>query len=213
MPSPRGCLMRPPRPIFRWRRCCVARRCHAPGWGGRTQACTRGRRALNTLGICHKGLGRFDDATRTLSEAVAVAERCGHPGAIAHSRMVLANLYHDLASFDLSVNCFRATLAPLAALASPRAAVEAYSSIARLAVVLGSGAEAETAAQRCEEGAQRSGLWRHRVTALLTKAEVCLCNSRPELAWPLVEEAAGITGDRSHLLPEAGVCERQQRQV
>ena len=170
------------------------------------------RRALNTLGICHKGLGRFDDATRTLSEAVAVAERCGHPGAIAHSRMVLANLYHDLASFDLSVNCFRATLAPLAALASPRAAVEAYSSIARLAVVLGSGAEAETAAQRCEEGAQRSGLWRHRVTALLTKAEVYLCNSRPELAWPLVEEAAGITGDRSHLLPEAGLYERQQRQ-
>jgi DNA-binding SARP family transcriptional activator/tetratricopeptide (TPR) repeat protein len=170
------------------------------------------RQVLNTLGICYKGLGRFDDATRTLREAVAVAERCGHPGAIGHSRVVLANLYHDLAFFDLSVSCFRATLAPLAALSSPRASVEAYSSIARLAVVLGGGAEAETAVQRCEDGAQRSGLWRHRVTALLTRAEVYLCSSQPELAWPLVEEAAGIAGDRSHLLPDAGLFERLQRQ-
>jgi len=46
------------------------------------------RLVLNTLGICYKGLGRFEDARRTLSEAVTVAERCGHPGAIAHSRVV-----------------------------------------------------------------------------------------------------------------------------
>src|SRR2546428_5911308 len=31
------------------------------------------RRVLNTLGICYKGLGRFADATRTLSEAVAAS--------------------------------------------------------------------------------------------------------------------------------------------
>ena len=170
------------------------------------------RLVLNTLGICYKGLGRFEDATRALSEAVTVAERCGHPGAIGHSRVVLANLYHDLACFDSSVRCFRATLAPLDALDSPRAAVEAYSSIARLAVVLGSGSDAETAVERCEEGARRSGLWRHTVTALLTRAEVYLCNSQPELAWPLVEKAAVITGDRARLLPEAGLYERLRRQ-
>src|SRR3989442_5601293 len=53
----------------------------------------------------------------------------------------------------------RSTLFPYTTLfrsASPRASVEAYSSIARLAVVLGSGEEADTAVQRCEEGAQRS---------------------------------------------------------
>ncbi|OLC75865.1 MAG: hypothetical protein AUH78_08000 [Gemmatimonadetes bacterium 13_1_40CM_4_69_8] len=170
------------------------------------------RLVLNTLGICYKGLGRFGDATRTLSKAVTVAERCGHPGAIGHSRVVLANLYHDLAYFDSSVTCFRAALPPLAALASPRASVEAYSSIARLAVVLGSGEEADTAVQRCEQGAQRSGLWRHTVTALLTRAEIYLCNSQPVLAWPLVEQAAAITGDRAHLLPEAGLYARLQRQ-
>jgi len=170
------------------------------------------RLVLNTLGICYKGLGRFGDAIRTLSQAVTVAERCGHPGAIGHSRVVLANLYHDLACFDSSVTCFRAALPPLAALASPRASVEAYSSIAKLAVVLGSGEEAETAVQRCEQGAQRSGLWRHRVTALLTRAEIYLCNSQPALAWPLVEQAAAITGDRAQLLPEAGLYERLQRQ-
>jgi DNA-binding SARP family transcriptional activator/tetratricopeptide (TPR) repeat protein len=170
------------------------------------------RLVLNTLGICYKGLGRFEEATRTLSEAVTVAERCGHPGAIGHSRMALANLYHDLAFFESSVRCIRATLAPLEALASPRASVEAYSSIARLAVALGSGSEAETAAERCEEGAQRSGLWRHRVTALMTRAEVYLYNRQPELAWPLVEEAALITRDRSHQLPDAGLYERLQRQ-
>src|SRR5213083_32084 len=170
------------------------------------------RRVLNTLGICYKGLGRFADATRTLSEAVAVAERCGHPAAIAHSRMCLANQYHDLAFFDASGRCFRAVLAPLATLASPRASVEAYSSIARFALVLASVPEAEKAGELCEEAAQRSGLWRHAVTALLTKAEIFLSKGQPESAWPLVEEAAVTTGDRSHLLPEAGLYERLQRQ-
>src|SRR6266545_1406789 len=170
------------------------------------------RRGLNTLGICYEGLGRLDDATRTLREAVAVAERCGHPGAIGHSRMVLANLYHDLAFFDLSARFWRGALAPLEALSSPRASVEAYSSIARLAVVLASVPEAETAVQRCEDAAQRSGLWRHEVTALLTRAELYLYKGQPELAWPLVEQAAVTTGDRSHLLPEAGLYERLQRQ-
>ena len=170
------------------------------------------RRVLNTLGICYKGLGRFADATRTLGEAVAVAERCGHPAAIAHSRMCLANQYHDLAFFDASVRCFRAVLAPLAALASPRASVEAYSSIARFALVLASVPEAERAGELCEEAAQRSGLWRHAVTALMTRAEIYLSKGQPELAWPLVEEAAVTTGDRSHLLPEAGLYERLQRQ-
>src|SRR5437870_1912397 len=170
------------------------------------------RRVLNTLGICYKGLGRFADATRTLSEAVAVAERCGHPAAIAHSRMCLANQYHDLAFFDASGRCFRAVLAPLAALASPRASVEAYSSIARFALLLVSVPEAEKAVELCEAAAQRSGLWRHAVTALLTKAAIFLSKGQPESAWPLVEEAAVTTGDRSHLLPEAGLYERLQRQ-
>ncbi len=170
------------------------------------------RRVLNTLGICYKGLGRFGDATSTLSEAVAVAERCGHPAAIAHSGMCLANQYHDLAFFDSSVRCFRAILAPLEALSSPRASVEAYSSIARLALVLASVPEAEKAVELCEAAAQRSGLWRHQVTALVTRAEIHLCKGQLELAWPLVEEALITTGDRSHVLPEAGWCERLQRQ-
>jgi len=170
------------------------------------------RQVLNTLGICYQSLGRFGDATRTLREAVAVAERCGHPGAIAHSRTCLANQYQDLAFFDSSVRCFRAALAPLEALSSPRASVESYSSIARLALVLASVPEAEKAVALCEEAAQRSGLWRHEVTALMTKAEVYLSKGQPELAWPLVEETAVITGDRSHLLPEAGLYERLQRQ-
>jgi len=143
---------------------------------------------------------------------VAVAERCGHPAAIAHSRMCLANQYHDLAFFDASVRCFRALLAPLAALASPRASVEAYSSIARFALVLASVPEAEKAVELCEAAAQRSGLWRHGVTALMTRAELYLCKGERESAWPLVEEAAVTTGDRSHLLPEAGLYERLQRQ-
>jgi len=68
------------------------------------------------------------------------------------------------------------------------------------------------AAERCEEGARRSGLWRHTVTALMTRAEVSVCKGQADLAWPLVEHAARITGDRSHLLPDAGLYERLQRQ-
>jgi len=170
------------------------------------------RLALSTLGICYKGLGRFEDAIRTITEGVAAADRCGHPGAMGHSRLQLANLYHDLARYDSSVRYFRATLAPLQAVASPRAAVEAYSSIARLALALDNGAEAEEAAERCWAGSRRSELWRHKVTALMTRAEVYLANRQPELAWPLVEEAAAITGNRAPILPDAGLYERQQRQ-
>src|SRR3989441_10630748 len=46
----------------------------------------------------------------------------------------------------------------------------------------------------------------------MRRGEVYLCKGRPEMAWPLVEEAAVTTGDRSHLLPEAGFYERLQRQ-
>src|SRR3989442_12191949 len=126
--------------------------------------------------------------------------------------MCLANQYHDLAFFDSSVSCFRALLAPLEALSSPRASVEAYSSIARFALVLASVPEAEQAVELCEAAAQRSGLWRHEVTALMSRAEIYLCKGERESAGPRVEEAAVTTGDRSHLLPEAGLYERLQRQ-
>jgi hypothetical protein len=46
----------------------------------------------------------------------------------------------------------------------------------------------------------------------MTRAELYLCKSQPELAWPLVKEAAVITGDRPQLLPDAGLYERLQRQ-
>src|SRR5437879_9166446 len=108
--------------------------------------------------------------------------------------MCLANQYHDLAFFDSSVRCFRAMLAPLEALSSPRASVEAYSSIARLALVLASVPEAEKAVERCEEAAQRSGLCRHQLTALMPRAEIYLCKAQLELAWPLVEEARMTPG-------------------
>src|SRR3989449_11302705 len=170
------------------------------------------RRVSNARGICYKGLGRFGDATSTLSEAVAVAERCGHPAAIAHSRMCLANQYHDLAFFDSSVRCFRAMLAPLEALSSPRASAEADSSIERFALVLASGPEAEKAVELCEAAAQRSGLWRHPGTALVTRAVICLCKGQLEVGWPVGEEALITTGDRSHGLPEAGRRGRRQRQ-
>jgi DNA-binding SARP family transcriptional activator/tetratricopeptide (TPR) repeat protein len=170
------------------------------------------RQAQYTLGYCYKGLGRFADAATILRESVAVAERCGHPGAIAQSRMILANLYHDLAWFEASAECFRAGLAPLEALASPRGFVEAYASISRLAVVLASMSEAEVAVARCEESARRSGLWRHRITAWMAGAELYLCKGQPDLAWPLVEQAVRLTGDRSDLLPDGPLYERLQRQ-
>src|SRR5256884_9963795 len=69
-----------------------------------------------------------------------------------------------------------------------------------------------SAGELCEEAAQRSGLWRHAGTALLTKAEIFLSKGQPESAWPLVGEAAVTTGGRSHLLPEAGPYEGVQRQ-
>src|SRR5207244_4027430 len=97
--------------------------------------------------------------------------------------------------FDSSVRCFRAMLAPLEALASPRASVEAYSSIARFALVLGSVPEAEKAVELCEAAAQRSGLWRHQVTALVTRAEIHLCKGQLELRL-FNEAAAHIAGDK-----------------
>jgi len=169
-------------------------------------------RVLAVLGISYKALGRFPDAIRTLRNSVAVAERCGHQGGIVHSRLILGNLYHDLGFFDLAGQWYRGVVPGLEPLGSPRATTESYASIARFALVLANLAEAELAAERCEEGARRSGLWRHTVTALMTRAEVSVCKGQADLAWPLVEHAARITGDRSHLLPDAGLYERLQRQ-
>ena len=104
------------------------------------------------------------------------------------------------------------TQTSLATMSSPRAVAEANCDVARLATVLGDMAEAELAVERCEEGARRSGLWRHHVTACLARADLHLCNGAPDLAWPVIEEAARVTGDRAHLLPEAGRYARLQRQ-
>src|SRR5436309_15452874 len=118
--------------------------------------------------------------------------------------MYLANEYHVLAFVDSWSCVVRALLAPLEALSSPRASVEAYSSIARFALVLASVPEAERAVELCEAAARRSGLWRHEVTALLTRAELYLCKGEQQLAWPLLKADALTTGERSDRLPEAG---------
>lgn len=170
------------------------------------------RRAQGLRGLCYRGLGRAADATKALQETVALAERTGQTGPILHSRLILANLYHDLAWFGAAVACFREMLGPLETMSSPRAAVEANCDLARLAIVLGDMAGAELAVERCEEGARRSGLWRHHVTAFLSRADLHLSKGEPDLAWPVLEDAARVTGDRAHLLPEAGRYARLQHQ-
>src|SRR5438876_6210359 len=171
------------------------------------------RRVLNTLGIAYRGMGRFADATRVFRENVVVSERSGHQGAVLQSRLMLGNLYHDLGCFDAAVDSIGGVVAALETVATPRAWTEAYSNIARLALVLGNASEAELAVERCDDGARRSGLWRHKVTALMARADLQLSKGQPALAWPLVEEAARVTGDRSHLLPDGGVYERLQHQL
>ena len=166
------------------------------------------RRAKALVGLCYRGLGRVEDAIQALRETMVLADRTGQTGSIIHSRIILGNLYHDLAWFGAAVHCFHEILGPLSELASPRALVEANCDLARLAVVLGNMSEAEIAVAKCEAGARRSGLWRHRVTACLARAELHLCNGQPDLAWPLLEEAARVTGDRAHLLPDEGRFER-----
>ncbi len=167
---------------------------------------------LNTLGIAYRGLGRFTDATRVFRENVVVSERSGHQGAVLQSRLMLGNLYHDLGCFDAAVDSIGGVVAALETVATPRAWTEAYSNIARLALVLGNASEAELAVERCDDGARRSGLWRHKVTALMARADLQLSKGQPASAWPLVEEAARVTGDRSHLLPDGGLYERLQHQ-
>ncbi|HWC74867.1 MAG TPA: hypothetical protein VG454_13110, partial [Gemmatimonadales bacterium] len=168
------------------------------------------RRALATMGISYRGLGRFADAARTFRECVNVAERCGHLGSIAHSYGLLGNVYQDLAFFDAATETYRHVVASLEVLDSARAFAEAYSNVTRFALMLGNRREAEIALTRCEDGARRSTLWRHQVTALMARADVQLGHGRPDLAWPYVEQAAAIVGDRAHLLPDAGTFVRLQ---
>jgi len=169
------------------------------------------RQAQFTLGLCYKGLGRFADAIDALQGSVRVAERTGHPGALGQSYVLLATLYHDLAYFGAAAESFRAAVAPLQALDAPRGFAESYAHMTRLALVLGNMAEAEIAVSRCDEGARRSGLWRHRVTALMARAQVHLSSGQADSAWLLMEEAARLTGDRSSLLPDCALYERLQR--
>jgi tetratricopeptide (TPR) repeat protein len=170
------------------------------------------RRCLNTLGISYRGLGRISDAIRVFQDNVAVAERSGHLGGLLQSHLLLGNIYHDVAWFAAAADCMRTVSGPVEAIRTPRAWAEAYSNIARLSLVLGNLAEAELAVERCEDGARRSALLRHRVTALMTRADFHLAAGQNPLAWRAVEEAMRIAGDRSHLLPDGALYTRLQHQ-
>ncbi len=170
------------------------------------------RRCLNTLGVSYRGLGQISDAIRVFQDNVAVAERSGHLGAVLQSQLLLGNIYHDVAWFAAAAECMRAVIGMVETIRTPRAWAEAYSNIVRLALVLGNQAEAELAVERCEDGARRSALWRHRVTALMARADLHLAAGQTALAWLAVEEAMHIAGDRSQLLPDGGPYTRLQHQ-
>lgn len=165
------------------------------------------RRVLNGLGICWTGLGSFDEAASSFRRAITVAERLGNPVASSNAWANLASLYHDFGMFQPAVEASRAALRSQAP-SSVRIAAELFADVARLAMELGDPSEADHFCRACEAAALRSRLWRHAVLSLLTRADLCLASCTPELAWPLVERAIAITGDRDRTLSDCGQYER-----
>jgi tetratricopeptide (TPR) repeat protein len=169
------------------------------------------RRVLNGLGICLTGLGRYEEAVKAFEETIATAKKLGNAVAMGNSKANLAWLYLDTGDFAKAVLHYRDAMYLFGEARSARLGAETFADVARLAILLGSYAEAAEAAERARLCAERTALWQHRVQALLAQADLLLALGEAESAWPLVEEALALTSQRYFLLPNSGQLLRLER--
>jgi tetratricopeptide (TPR) repeat protein len=168
-------------------------------------------RALNGLGICYTRLGDCERAVLTLNDAIQVAERSSDLVASANSHANLGAVLNESGAFYKAAEAFAKAMAVLSETTNPRVRVAVYCNAAILSIMIGSFAEAADLLELAEAAANRSRIWQHSVSVLLTQADLHLAVDQQEAAWELVDQAVSITAGRTHLIPDYGQYYRLRR--
>lgn len=169
------------------------------------------RRVRNGLGMCYTGLTRFEEAFTSLRQSISAAEELGNRTASCNAWNNLADLYHEVGFFDSAQKCFELALQLQTDPADSRLTAQVYTNCAGLAMVMGRLDASARYAMLATSAARRTQSWRLVVPALLAQADFHLATHEPERAWPLVEQAIALCGDRSHVLDHAGQFARLRR--
>ncbi len=168
-------------------------------------------RSLIGLAMSASNMDRFNWALDAFKSAVVVAERCGDAVAHANALLNIGSLSNDLGRFTEAADCFRDAINLDSEISTSRVSTAIYCNAANLAIAIGSFGEAAEFLRIATSAAERSGLWQHLVTVLLTKADLHLANGDPSKAWGLVSEALSNTGSRHRLVPDQGQYWRLRR--
>jgi len=169
------------------------------------------RRVLNGLGMCYTSLHRPIEALRSFQDAILVAKKLGDRAASCNVWSNIAGLYLDRGLFESAAKAYQQALTFVDASCTSRNVAFLYSNLATLALECGDLAASEQYTTLAACAARETHLWRFEVPALLAKADLHLASREPEHAWPLVEEAMALTGDRAQVLDDAAQYARLRR--
>lgn len=167
------------------------------------------RRVVNGLGICHTGLGRVSEALRSFGHAIAIARKLGDREATCNVLTNAGVAYHEAGIYDTAKQCYREAMDLLPR--TSRSTAPLYAAAARLAMESGEISQAQLYVATALSAGRESTQWRFIVSALAASADLHISTGEPERAWPLVEEAIALVGNRSHTLDFAGQFERLRR--
>jgi len=170
-------------------------------------------RALNGLGMCYTGLARLTDAANSFNQALSVARKLGDSVATRNVWNNLGVVYHEAGFFHSAATCYGLAVRPSAPPLPSSVAVPSYANASRVAMEFGDFAESERCCTLLRSAARESQSWRLIALALLHVADLHLARSEPELAWPLVQQAVDLAGDRWVLLADAGQYARLRKHL
>jgi len=161
-------------------------------------------RALNGLGMCYTRLGYPKQAVTALQEAVLVAHRSSDLIASSNSLGNIGAVYSETGMFYEAARAFARALRILGDSTNARVSTAVHCNAAILSIMLGSMREATELLDRASATAERSAIWQHSVSVLLTRADFYLALQQQERAWDLVEQALIVAAGRTHLVPDYG---------
>jgi DNA-binding SARP family transcriptional activator/tetratricopeptide (TPR) repeat protein len=164
-------------------------------------------RALNGLGMANTSLGRLREAVYSFAQALSIARKLGDKVGICNVWNNAGVVYHNAGCFDSASRCYDLATELLSSLGTTRTVrlpVHLHANRTRLAMETGDYIESERWAAYSIAAARESQSWVLVVAGLLDRADLHLARAEHEWAWPLVKEAADLTGDRWPALVNAG---------
>lgn len=169
------------------------------------------RKAITGVGTAYWQQGNIRGAVEAYHEAAELAEAIGDASASAACWNNLGLAYADQSLTGKAVECLEAAIASNNRAPSHRRTAEIYYNKTALAMIMGKLDEAWSHAAVAQSAAAKSQSWRFRRDAALVRADVAIAESRPEIAWPLVDEAIALSTGRERLFP-SGQFERLKLQ-